>query len=92
MLFDQKSLLCITLPSASRTACDVKFSEGMRFIKCFCLLFSYAESVQTVRVIRCVVVYLLDDVVYGRVGLFKVGREKLYRQSVTIAQKVFAVN
>lgn len=28
------------LPSASSTACDVKFSEGMRLIKCFCRFFS----------------------------------------------------
>lgn len=31
----------MTLPKASRTACDVKFSEGMRLMKCFCRLFSY---------------------------------------------------
>lgn len=30
-----ESILCITLPSASRTACEVKFSEGIRLIKCF---------------------------------------------------------
>ena len=35
------TILCITLPSASRTAWDVKFSEGIRFMKCFCLFFSY---------------------------------------------------
>ncbi len=34
-------VLCMTLPKASRTACDVKFSEGMRLMKCFCRLFSY---------------------------------------------------
>ena len=34
-------VLCITLPKASSTACDVKFSEGMRLMKCFCRLFSY---------------------------------------------------
>lgn len=33
-------VLCMGLPNASRTACDVKFSEGMRLIKCFCLFFS----------------------------------------------------
>lgn len=34
----------MTLPRASRTACDVKFSEGMRLMKCFCLFFSYVET------------------------------------------------
>lgn len=38
-------LLCITLPKASRTACEVKFSEGMRLMKCFCLVFSYKPIV-----------------------------------------------
>jgi hypothetical protein len=33
-------VLCITLPRASSTAWDVKFSEGMRLIKCFCRRFS----------------------------------------------------
>lgn len=33
-------VLCITLPNASSTACDVKFSEGIRLMKCFCLRFS----------------------------------------------------
>ena len=35
----------MTLPKASSTACDVKFSEGMRLIKCFCLLFSYIPRI-----------------------------------------------
>lgn len=34
-------LLCITLPNASRTAWEVKFSEGIRLMKCFCRRFSY---------------------------------------------------
>lgn len=34
-------VLCITLPRASRTAVDVKFSDGIRLIKCFCLCSSY---------------------------------------------------
>ena len=42
-----RSLLCITLPKASRTACDVKFSEGMRLMKCFCRLFSCGLSVNS---------------------------------------------
>lgn len=33
------------LPKASRTACEVKFSEGMRLMKCFCRLFSYISCV-----------------------------------------------
>jgi hypothetical protein len=33
-------VLCITLPRASSTAWDVKFSEGMRLMKCFCRRFS----------------------------------------------------
>jgi hypothetical protein len=39
------NILCITLPKASRTACDVKFSEGIRLIKCFCRLFSYSFEI-----------------------------------------------
>ena len=33
-------VLCIILPRASSTAWDVKFSEGMRLMKCFCRRFS----------------------------------------------------
>lgn len=33
-------LFCMTLPKASSTACEVKFSEGMRLMKCFCRRFS----------------------------------------------------
>jgi hypothetical protein len=42
-----RNVLCITLPSASRTACDVKFSEGMRFMKCFWRFFSWSRSVMS---------------------------------------------
>jgi len=38
-------VLCITLPRASSTAWEVKFSEGMRFMKCFWRFFSYCESI-----------------------------------------------
>lgn len=38
------NLLCITLPRASRTACEVKFSEGIRFIKCFWRFFSCSSG------------------------------------------------
>ena len=41
------SLLCITLPSASSTACDVKFSEGMRLMECFCRFFSFSMISKT---------------------------------------------
>jgi hypothetical protein len=34
----------MTLPNASRTACDVKFSEGIKFMKCFCRFFSYSRA------------------------------------------------
>lgn len=40
-------ILCITLPKASSTAWEVKFSDGMRLIKCFCRLFSYSQSLST---------------------------------------------
>lgn len=39
----EKSILCMTLPKASRTAWDVKFSDGIKLIKCFCRLFSYGR-------------------------------------------------
>ena len=39
--------LCITLPNASSTDWDVKFSEGMRLMKCFCLRFSYVPCDQS---------------------------------------------
>jgi hypothetical protein len=42
---DMTHILCITLPSASRTACEVKFSEGMRLIKCFWRFFSCKSTV-----------------------------------------------
>lgn len=37
-------VLCIILPSVSSTACEVKFSDGMRLMKCLCLRFSYKQS------------------------------------------------
>lgn len=71
--------LCMGLPSASKTACEVKFSEGIRLMKCFCRLFSYEESILTWRIlgIACPIAYLLDNVVNGRIGLFEVCREQL---------------
>jgi hypothetical protein len=38
----------MTLPSASRTACEVKFSEGIKLMKCFWRFFSYGDGVKTV--------------------------------------------
>ena len=35
----------MTLPKASSTACDVKFSEGIRLMKCFCRLVSYMSRI-----------------------------------------------
>lgn len=35
----------MTLPSASRTACDVKFSEGIKLMKCFWRFFSYKTAI-----------------------------------------------
>ena len=37
-------VLCIILPRASSTAWDVKFSEGMRLMKCFCRSFSCEDN------------------------------------------------
>jgi len=50
----------MTLPSASSTACDVKFSEGIKFMKCFCRLFSW--SWRQLRPVRSNhMAYSLDD-------------------------------
>jgi len=59
LAFSEKhqTVLCMTLPRASRTAWEVKFSDGMRLIKCFCRLFSYSqytESAPNVREIQSV--------------------------------------
>lgn len=42
------AVLCMTLPRASRTAWEVKFSDGMRLMKCFCRLFSYTQYTKSV--------------------------------------------
>lgn len=34
----------MTVPRASRTACEVKFSDGMRLMKCFWRFFSYTAQ------------------------------------------------
>lgn len=41
------TVLCMTLPRASRTAWEVKFSDGMRLMKCFCRLFSYIQCTES---------------------------------------------
>lgn len=41
------AVLCITLPRASKTAWEVKFSDGMRLIKCFWRLFSYVQYTES---------------------------------------------
>ncbi len=41
------AVLCMTLPRASRTAWEVKFSDGMRLMKCFCRLFSYTQHTES---------------------------------------------
>lgn len=76
--------LCITLPKASRTAWDVKFSEGIRLMKCFCLRFSYI-SMSTVSLAPIEKAsYILEDLVNSGVGMFQVCREELYRHLISI--------
>jgi len=63
----------MTLPNASRTAWDVKFSEGIRLIKCFCRLFSYMPVRQHAFFLfdfETISTYLLEYVVYGGICLF----------------------
>lgn len=42
-LAHHRHILCMILPNASRTAWEVKFSEGIRLMKCFWRLFSYED-------------------------------------------------
>ena len=76
--------LCITLPRASRTACDVKFSEGIRLIKCFCLLFSCAGVSMWYSRLWLSILDLLDNVIDSRVGLLEIGREQLVEVSAVL--------
>lgn len=72
--------LCMTLPRASRTACEVKFSEGIRLMKCFCRCFSWAPSPSAARrgpLRGASRTNVFDDVEDGRVGLLEVGDEEL---------------
>jgi hypothetical protein len=70
-------LLCITLPSASSTAWLVKFSEGMRLMKCFCLRFSCNAVSPSPVSSDSNPTHLLHNVVNSRISLFKVGGQQL---------------
>jgi hypothetical protein len=70
-------LLCIGLPRASSTACDVKFSEGMRLIKCFCRLFSYSNGEYPGSARAMGMLYLFDDIIYSRIGFFQMRGKQL---------------
>ena len=73
----------MTLPSASSTACEVKFSEGIRLIKCFWRFFSCNSCISNLsRVLGRKglprnYTYIFDDVKDGRIGLLQVRGEEL---------------
>ena len=73
----------MTLPNASRTACEVKFSEGIRLIKCFCRLFSYRPQILSIPkdiqeyAQKLAGPYFLEDFEYLRIRRLEVGREQL---------------
>lgn len=72
----------MTLPRASSTACEVKFSDGMRLMKCFCRFFSCSKAQhapqQAARVSQAEFqTDSFDDVKHGRVGLCQMRRKKL---------------
>jgi hypothetical protein len=70
----------MTLPRASRTACEVKFSEGIRLIKCFCLFFSWRSSSISFpdsRILGWQSTHLLNDFIHRRVRLLEVLRKNL---------------
>ena len=71
-------VLCMTLPSASNTAWLVKFSEGIKLMKCFCLRFSYDwVSRFTSQTVKLVPSHLLHNVINRGIRLLKVGGEQL---------------
>ena len=72
--------LCITLPKASRTAWDVKFSEGIRLMKCFCLRFSYISNQSSKGSFIRRGTYILEDLVDSGIGMLEVCREELWLQ------------
>lgn len=67
------------LPSASSTACEVKFSDGIRLINCFCLIFSYTRantiSMPSGRKSVETGTNLLNDVVHDRISLLQMCRQ-----------------
>ena len=68
----------MTLPSASKTAWLVKFSEGIKLMKCFCLRFSYDFcQPNVIDKSRLIPSYLLHDVIDRGIGLLKVSGEQL---------------
>jgi hypothetical protein len=73
--------LCITLPRASSTACEVKFSDGIRLMKCFCRFFSYCRrwmlSLTVLAKALSRKLYLFDYRKHGRIGLLEVRGEEL---------------
>ena len=69
--------LCITLPRASRTAWDVKFSDGIRLMKCFWRFFSYDGLVFTNVFIHTDRAYPLQYVKDGGICVFKGRRKQL---------------
>lgn len=67
-----KWVLCITLPRASRTAREVKFSEGIRLMKCFCRLFScFRASMRSTQVSSYMNSNLLQNLPHSWITLFK---------------------
>lgn len=80
-MVESVNVLCMGLPSASRTACEVKFSDGIRLIKCFCLFFScIAKSVSVwslqlaARTCRWAQsTYILNNLVHGWIGILEMG-------------------
>lgn len=75
-------VLCITLPKASRTAWDVKFSEGIKLIKCFCRFFSCIPMCQRALsscCYKCILLfktmaYLLQYIIYSRICFLQISR------------------
>lgn len=81
-LFPGNGSLCMGLPRASKTACDVKFSDGIKLIKCFCRLFSYEKLDIWYGAFWHVDAYLLDDVEDCGISLLEIGRQQLNSISI----------
>lgn len=67
----------MTLPKASSTAWEVKFSEGIRLMKCFWRFFSCGVLVPIPIACRELMDNLLQDVVDCRVSFLEGGRKQL---------------